>query len=93
MPGINEVNGVRAEDNYADYIRSSFAQASDRWHGIYKLVKSHYKTHNHFNFPPDDDTLGIDLNKWCLKQEKLYKGSNLSANQVKLLEDINFEWH
>lgn len=30
-PGISEVNGVLAQDDYADFIRESFAQPTDRW--------------------------------------------------------------
>lgn len=75
-----------------DHLLPEWAQHSDTWYGIYKLVKRHYKTYNHFIFSPDEDVLGINLNKWCLKQQMLYKDCRLSDNQVKLLEDINFEW-
>ncbi len=60
-PGIHEVAGVLAEDNYADYIRSVFDGANDRWR-----ICSWHKNQNALQTGSKGDATGWDIYDACL---------------------------
>ena len=60
-PGVNEVAGVKADDNYADYIRSNFQGSSNRWR-----ICSWHKNQNVMQTGSKGNSTGWDVYDACL---------------------------
>jgi len=60
-PGIDEIGGVSGDDNYADFIRSSFAGDSGRWR-----ICSWHKNQNALQTGDKGDSTGWDVYDACL---------------------------
>lgn len=60
-PGIYEVDGVEGDDDYADFIRSSFSGTSDRWR-----ICSWHKNQNALQTGSKGDSTGWDVYSACL---------------------------
>lgn len=60
-PGVSEVEGVSADDNYADFIRSSFSNTSDRWR-----ICSWHKNQKRLQTGSKSDATGWDVYDACL---------------------------
>ncbi len=60
-PGINEVEGVQADDNYPDYIRSTFANNSNRWR-----ICAWHKNQNALQTGRKGDSTGWGVYDACL---------------------------
>ena len=60
--GIHEVDGVLADDGYADFIRSSFEQQTNRWR-----ICSWHKNQNALQTGSKGDSTGWDIYDACLE--------------------------
>lgn len=60
-PGITEVDGVSSDNNYADFIRSSFSSANEHWR-----ICSWHKNQNALQTGKKGDGTGWDVYDACL---------------------------
>lgn len=65
----------------------------DRWAERYEDAKQYYETHGDLSVPTkyiNED--GIKLGSWVSEQRKMYKRGILSADRIRLLNEIGMEW-
>lgn len=83
---INLLNELGMIWNFNDY----------HWNKMYLQAKEYYNEHGDLKITKKDDKL-TKLRYWINTQRRIYKGkydngTMLSEKQIKLLNDINFEW-
>ena len=77
---LNQIGMVWSLDDY-------------EWNKIYKLANEYYKENGHLVVPKDYKTNeGIYLEKWIVKQRKLFGEDVLSDKEISLLNSIGMEW-
>lgn len=63
------------------------------WYTAYEDVVEYWKIHGHLNMSKDTKgKSGIKLGAWLILQRRKKKLGELTEEQVKLLEDMGFEW-
>lgn len=62
------------------------------WQKNFEELKAYQKTHGRCDVGRSDGNEFATLKRWVSAQRAEYKKGNLSAEKIKDLEDIGFEW-
>ena len=84
-------------------IGMKFESHKGRWMNRYNLAKAYYEHYGNLNIKSDFKTKngyeydedGVKLGGWIVTQRQAYKGAGdykLDENQIKLLNDLKFDW-
>jgi len=62
------------------------------WKNRLNQLKQYKKKHGHMNINSTRQAKDSTLYDWTYRQRKLWEANKLSAEKIKLLDDIGFEW-
>lgn len=63
------------------------------WMDIYKIYHDYYEENKNIDIPSNYIIDEAYLKEWLLKQKYLYQRKTLSANKIKLLEELEIDWN
>jgi len=94
--GIGEDDDIEFElYDYVRDIRQILEELSETfensWDIVYEALVEFKQKYNRFPLGTEDYD-GLKLGQWCKNQRALYRQGNLSEEQIKKLEDIDFPW-
>ena len=94
--GMGEDDDIEFElYDYVRDIRQILEELSETfensWDIVYEALVEFKQKYNRFPLGTEDYD-GLKLGQWCKNQRALYRQGNLSEEQIKKLEDIDFPW-